>query len=94
MIEYVNEAGEVTMGTNFGEAYDKEWALLDQGRRDGLEEGLEKGLEKGREEGIKVGTEENTKKLAVKMVEKGISIETISEITELSKEEIQDLIKI
>ena len=29
MIEYVNAAGEVTMGTNFGEAYDKEWALLD-----------------------------------------------------------------
>ena len=25
----VNAAGEVTMGTNFGEAYDKEWALLD-----------------------------------------------------------------
>ena len=33
MIEYVNEAGEVTMGTNLGEAYDKEWALLNQGRR-------------------------------------------------------------
>ena len=38
MIEYVNEAGEVTMGTNFGEAYDKEWALLDQGKREGREE--------------------------------------------------------
>lgn len=34
MIEYVNEAGEVTMGTNFGEAYDKEWALQDQGRKE------------------------------------------------------------
>ena len=33
VIEYVNEAGEVTMGTNLGEAYDKEWALLNQGRR-------------------------------------------------------------
>ena len=38
MIEYVNEAGEVTMGTNFGESYDKEWALQDQGRREGQEE--------------------------------------------------------
>ena len=29
MIDYVNEAGEVSRGTNFGESYDKEWALLD-----------------------------------------------------------------
>ena len=36
MIEYVNEAGEVTMGTNFGESYDKEWALKDEGRREGI----------------------------------------------------------
>ena len=35
MIEYVDDAGNVTMGTNFGESYDKEWALKDQGRREG-----------------------------------------------------------
>ena len=40
MIEYVNEAGEVTMGTNFGESYDKEWALKDEGRREGIKEGI------------------------------------------------------
>ena len=40
MIEYVNEAGEVTMGTNFGESYDKEWALKDEGRKEGREEGI------------------------------------------------------
>ena len=39
MIDYVNEAGEVTKGTNFGESYDKEWALQDQGRREGIEIG-------------------------------------------------------
>lgn len=38
MIEYVNAAGEVTIGTNFGESYDKEWAMKDEGRREGREE--------------------------------------------------------
>ena len=85
VIEYVNEAGEVTMGTNFGEAYDKEWALLDQGRREGREEGIKEGMEKGREE--------KTKSLAVKMYLEKIDIETISRITELSIEEINELIK-
>ena len=75
MIEYVNEAGEVTMGTNFGEAYDKEWALQDQGRREGIEQGkLEKNLE-----------------LAKKMKEKGISLSDIADITNLKIEEVEKL---
>ena len=44
------------MGTNFGEAYDKEWAIQDQARRDGIEEG-------------KI---ENAKELAVKFYKKGV----------------------
>lgn len=79
MIEYVNEAGEVTMGTNFGEAYDKEWALQDQGRR----EGIEKGIEQGRKE--------KNLELAKKMKEKGISISDISDITNLSIKTIEKL---
>ena len=77
MEEYVNEAGEVTMGTNFGEAYDKEWALLDQGRREGLEE----------------GKLEERKELAVKFYKNGVDLKTISEITKLSVEEILELSK-
>ena len=84
MIEYVNEAGEVTMGTNFGEAYDKEWALLDQGRRDGLEEGLEKGLEKGREEG--------EKNIIINMYKSELSKEEISKMTGIEIEKIEKYI--
>ena len=76
MIEYVNEAGEVTMGTNFGESYDKEWALQDQGRREGIEEGRI--------------TEK--KELALKMCKENIDINVISRITGLTIEEIKKLV--
>ena len=80
MEEYVNEAGEVTMGTNFGEAYDKEWALLDQGRREGLEEGMEK------------GREEERKEIAKKLIDLGIDKEDIFKSTGLTIEEIEKYI--
>ena len=37
MEEYIEEAMEVSRDEFFGESYDKEWALEDQGRRDGAE---------------------------------------------------------
>ena len=55
MIEYVNEAGEVTLGTNFGESYHKELTLAD--------EYLREGIEKGREEGKK----ENSREITINM---------------------------
>ena len=38
MDEYVKEAEEVSFEGGVGEAYDKEWALRDQGYRDGIKE--------------------------------------------------------
>lgn len=49
----------------------------------GVEEGIKKGIEKGKKEGII--------KIAKAMLEKNIPIETIMEITELTKEEIEKL---
>ena len=49
----------------------------------GVEEGIEKGIEKGKKEGII--------KTAKAMLKKNIPIETIMEITELTKEEIEKL---
>ena len=77
MIEYVNEAGEVTMGTNFGESYDKEWALQDQGRREGIEEGEEK----------------KTKEIALKLLEDNQDEQYVSKITGLTIEEIKKLVE-
>ena len=52
---------------------------------------FDEGLEKGREEGIKEGIKKEKRHTAKTMFLKGIAVETISEITGLSKEEIGKL---
>jgi len=42
MEDYINEAVEVSSDFSFGEAYDKEWALKDQGHREGIKEANQK----------------------------------------------------
>ena len=65
------------------------------GREEGHKVGKEEGLKEGKEEGIKEGREEGAKKnsfdIAKRMLEKGIDIETISELTGLTAEEISRL---
>ena len=53
MDEYVKEAEEVSFEGGVGEAYDKEWALRDQGYRDGLSQGKAEGFSQGKAEGEK-----------------------------------------
>ena len=83
MDEYVKEAEEVSFEGGVGEAYDKEWALRDQGYRDGLSQ--------GKAEGFSQGKIENKKEIAKNMLSKAIEVELISEITGLSIEEIKNL---
>ena len=52
---------------------------------------FDEGLEKGREEGIKEGIKKEKRHTAKTMFLKGIDVETIAEITGLSKEEIGKL---
>ena len=59
----------------------------------GYEKGLEEGLEKGIKQGIEQGEKEKAKKIAKKMLAKGESEKKIMELTELTKEEIEDLKK-
>ncbi|HPT47013.1 MAG TPA: Rpn family recombination-promoting nuclease/putative transposase [Candidatus Rifleibacterium sp.] len=54
-------------------------------KQEGREEGMEKGIEKGREETLA--------QTALKMLNKGISLEVISEITGLTPEQIETLRK-
>ena len=103
MDEYVKEAEEVSFEGGVGEAYDKEWALGDQGYRDGLSqgkaegfsqgkaEGREEGKAEGISEGISEGKIENKKEIAKNMLSKAMEVELISEITGLSIEEIKNL---
>jgi len=95
MDEYVKEAEEVSFEGGVGEAYDKEWALRDQGYRDGLSQGKAEGREEGKAEGISEGISEgkieNKKEIAKNMLSKAMEVELISEITGLSIEEIKNL---
>ena len=65
------------------------------GREEGHKEGKEEGLKEGRKEGIKEGREEGAKQksfdIAKRMLEKGIDVETISELTGLTEKEISGL---
>lgn len=75
MKEYIKEAEEVSFESGIGEAYDKEWALKDEGIR----------------EGIKQGTITKAREIAKAMLEDNIDIETISKYTNLSIKEIESL---
>jgi predicted transposase/invertase (TIGR01784 family) len=55
------------------------------------EEGLEKGLEKGREEGLEKGLEKGREEVVKNMLSKGLDITTISELTNLSIEKIEEI---
>ena len=62
-----------------------------QGIEDGLEQGRKQGIEQGRKQGIEQGTKLRNIEIAKNMLKKGIDIDTIVEITELTKEEIKKL---
>ena len=67
----------------------------EEGLKEGHKEGKEEGLKEGKEEGIKKGRAEGAKRnscdIAKRMLEKGIDIETISELTGLTVEEVSRL---
>ena len=95
MDEYVKEAEEVSFEGGVGEAYDKEWALRDQGYRDGLSkgkaEGFSQGKVEGKAEGISQGKNERNIEIARNMLKDNISVESISKYTGLSIEEVNKL---
>ena len=95
MDEYVKEAEEVSFEGGVGEAYDKEWALRDQGYRDGLSqgkaEGFSQGKVEGKAEGISEGKNERNIEIAKNMLNEGIDINIIIKCTGLTNEDINAL---
>ena len=61
------------------------------GREEGREEGLKEGHKKGHAEGRAEGAKQKSFDIAQRMLEKGIDIETISELTGLTAEEVSRL---
>jgi predicted transposase/invertase (TIGR01784 family) len=55
--------------------------------------GLLNGREEGREEGIEIGIEKAQKEFVRKSLRKGLNIQTICDITELSEEQVRQIIQ-
>ena len=70
---------------------------LQEGREKGLQEGREKGMQKGIQKGIQkgleIGKKERTLAIAKKLLKIEMPIEKIIEVTELTKKEIEKIIK-
>ncbi|MBD9293260.1 MAG: hypothetical protein EGS78_01410, partial [Bacteroidales bacterium] len=76
--------------TNYIKAMNTErdtYNQIEYARESGREEGREEGLKEGHEKGAK----QNSCDIAKRMLEKGIDIETISELTGLTAEEVSRL---
>ena len=95
MDEYVKEAEEVSFEGGVGEAYDKEWALRDQGYRDGLSQGKAEGFSQGREEGkaegISEGKNERNIEIAKSLVRNKVDMSIIVDSTGITEDEINTL---
>jgi len=63
----------------------------EEDRKEARKEGLEEGKKEGLEEGLKEGKKESAIEIAKAMLDKKFEVKTISEITNLSKEEIENL---
>ncbi|MDR1385845.1 MAG: hypothetical protein LBJ67_18630, partial [Planctomycetaceae bacterium] len=66
-----------------------ERSVLSDAKNAGIKEGIDKGIKEGIKEGIKKGI----KKVAINLLQKGMTLEEIQELTGLSSEEIHDLKK-
>ncbi len=64
---------------------------LQQGIQKGRLEGMQQGRQEGRLEGMEQGKEERNADIVLKMFSKGLDLETISEYTELTVEEIKKI---
>ena len=65
----------------------------EEGNEEGYKTGLEKGMQEGLNQGIKQGIEKNRIEIVLNMHKKNMDIETISEIINITKEEVEKIIK-
>ena len=107
MEEYINDAVDASKSEGLLEAYDKEWALKDEGKREGFQEGYEDGYVEGKQEGYEFGKQQgfdegnklgfdkgfrnNQVKIVRNMLTERFETKTISKITGLSETEINEI---
>ncbi len=66
---------------------------IEEGIKKGMQDGIEKGMKNGIEKGIIQGENKREREIAKDMLKKNLDIDLISDITGLSKEEINNLKK-
>ncbi len=66
-------------------------AQMSAAKRIGLEEGKIEGREEGKIEGERIGVEKGKMEIAKKMLENGMSLELIAQLTDLTIDQITDL---
>ena len=59
----------------------------------GRNEGIELGISRGRNEGIELGVMQNKTQTVLKMFRRNMPVEDIADISELSVEEVNDILK-
>ncbi len=64
-----------------------------EAKKEGIKEGKREGIREGKIEGMKEGEKSEKLKIAKKMLAENMPIEMISKVTELKKEEIENLLK-
>ena len=93
-MNYLTGDAEVQRLAELREKWDMDYTSgINHARKEGEAKGIIKGKAEGKAEGIKDGELNKQKQIATEMLKKKMSIELISEITKLSKEEIENLMK-
>ena len=89
-LEYLS-SDEETMGIYLA----REKSLHDQANMVNTAEqrGMEQGIQKGIQQGIQKGVQQERQKTAIKLLQAGITLNTIMDITELSRIEIEALVQ-
>ena len=82
MEEFIKDAIKASGNEILLEAYDKEWALKDEGKREGYDSGYDSGFDDG--------IEQTKIEMIRNMLKENISIDSISKVSGLSLEEIKN----
>ena len=68
-------------------------SIINEVKKKSLKEGLEQGIQKGLEQGIQKGIEKTIKEMVINMYNNNLSVDMISNYTNLSIEKIKEIIE-
>ena len=97
--KYMDELDKLNRSTLFREYMTEEEdkrkilnSRIKEAEKQGIQRGIQKGIQKGIQQGIQQGIENNKIEIAKNMLNKNMKINVISEITGLTKEEIEKIV--